>query len=101
MIPTLLQLHGTAYSETNLALHCIKSKPSVMKMTPERLNLEYIQWTTVNGIGRDDNDIRFGQYIHNKYDLPVKVDVFYTEKADRSYSVLLNWLSEESIQNVL
>jgi hypothetical protein len=40
-----------------------------MILTTERLNLEYITWTLDNGNGRNSDDLRFGQFLHNKYQL--------------------------------
>ena len=72
-----------------------------MKLTVERLNLEYVQWSSIHGTGRNEKDLRFGQFIHNKYDLPAKIDVFYIERADKSYNTLLSWLGETQTENIL
>lgn len=71
-----------------------------MKLTLERLNLEYLSWTVEFGEGRDSQGFRFGQYLHNKYDIPSRLDVFYIEKATKAYDTLLEGLSELE-QNIL
>jgi hypothetical protein len=72
-----------------------------MQLTLERLNGEYLSWAVEFGEGRNNNDIRFGQMIHNKYDLPGKVDVFYIEGTERAYTSLLAYVEEDKIQNTL
>jgi len=72
-----------------------------MQLTIERLNLEYLSWSVEFGLGRNNNDIRFGQHIHNKYDLPSKIDVFYIENTDKAYHELLNYVEEAQISNIL
>lgn len=72
-----------------------------MKLTIERLNLEYVAWDLDFGHGRNEQDIRFGQYLHNKYDMPSSLDVFYIEKADRAYQTCIDWLNKHMVQNVL
>lgn len=71
-----------------------------MKLTLERLNLEYLSWTVESGEGRDKQDIRFGQYLHNKYDIPSRLDVFYIEKTTKAYDTLLEGFTELE-QNLL
>lgn len=71
-----------------------------MKLTLERLNLEYLSWTVEFGEGRDKQDVRFGQYLHNKYDIPSRLDVFYIEKTTKAYDTLLEGLAELE-QNLL
>lgn len=72
-----------------------------MQLTLERLNGEYLSWAVEFGEGRNNNDIRFGQMIHNKYDLPGKVDVFYIESTEKAYQGLLSYVEEDQIQNTL
>lgn len=72
-----------------------------MQLTIERLNLEYLSWAVEFGLGRNNNDIRFGQYVHGKYDLPSKIDVFYIENTDKAYHELLNYVEEAQIINTL
>lgn len=60
-----------------------------MILTTERLNLEYITWILDNGDGRNSDDLRFGQFLHNKYKLDGLSDVFYIESAINAYDQLL------------
>ena len=60
-----------------------------MNLTIERLNLEYIAWSTQYGNGRDDNDLRFGQAMHNKYSVPNRIDIFYVESSEKAYLEML------------
>jgi len=71
-----------------------------MKLTLERLNIEYLSWAVESGEGRDKQDIRFGQYLHNKYDIPSRLDVFYIEKTTKAYDTLLEGFTELE-QNLL
>lgn len=75
-----------------------------MQLTPERLNLEYLQWTLNNLGNRNQDDLRFGQYIDSKYvvDRHSYVDdYFYVESADKAYDLLHEHLRLNNIQNVL
>jgi hypothetical protein len=67
-----------------------------MKLTLDRLNLEYVNWTLINGEDRNPADLRFGQYIHDKYDMSdIKTDVFYTEGTKNAYIELLKEIYEK------
>lgn len=62
----------------------------MLTLSLEFLNLEYIQWTTANGNGRNKKDLRFGQYLWSKYkNMDDFQDVFYTESATDAYNKLL------------
>ena len=63
-----------------------------MELTIKRLNLEHISWNLDNGNGRSTDDLRFGQFIHNKYNVEC-VDVFYVESAQDAYEQLLTNLT--------
>ena len=63
-----------------------------MELTTKRLNLEHITWSLDNGNGRNTKDLRFGQFIHNKYQIE-GVDVFYVESAQEAYEQLLTNLT--------
>lgn len=68
-----------------------------MKFDIEHLNLEYINWTVQWGKGRNDQDLRFGQYLDWKYDLQMhlsdrSVGLFYDENVDAVYHTLLRTL---------
>ena len=62
-----------------------------MELTTKRLNLEHITWSLDNGNGRNTKDLRFGQFMHNKYRIK-DVDVFYVESAQEAYEQLLTKL---------
>ena len=75
-----------------------------MQLTPERLNLEYIQWTLENLGDRNKDDLRFSQYIAAKYDHEVHSyldDPFYYESAAKAYDTLCESLRLSNIQNTL
>jgi len=63
-----------------------------MELTIKRLNLEHISWSLDNGNGRSVDDLRFGQFMHNKYQIE-GVDVFYVESAQEAYEQLLTKLT--------
>ena len=63
-----------------------------MELTIKRLNLEHISWNLDNGNSRNTDDLRFGQFIHNKYNVEC-VDVFYVESAQEAYEQLLTNLT--------
>lgn len=63
-----------------------------MELTIKRLNLEHISWNLDNGNGRNTDDLRFGQFIHNKYNVEC-ADVFYVESAQEAYEQLLTKLT--------
>ena len=62
------------------------------KLTQEILLTEYVNWAEKFKNGRNDSDLRFGQYIHNTYDLYYSGNIlehpngFYTEDIDEAYS---------------
>ena len=77
-----------------------------MQLTPERLNLEYLQWTLENLGNRNKDDLRFGQYLDWKYDLKLhfpdsSAGLFYEERADVVYDKLLIVLEVNNVQNTL
>ena len=63
-----------------------------MELTIKRLNLEHVTWSLDNGNSRNTDDLRFGQFIHNKYNVEC-VDVFYVESAQDAYEQLLTNLT--------
>ena len=68
-----------------------------MELTYERINGEYLSWALENGENRDKNDLRFGQYLHTKYDMSqFKTDVFYFEDYEEVYSEILKELYEQA-----
>jgi hypothetical protein len=65
-----------------------------MVLNIERLNLEYLSWTIDNGEGRNSDDLRFGQFLHIKYNKELGTpDVFYVENATSAYETLLKHLT--------
>ena len=72
-----------------------------MELTLQLLSEEYVDWTLAHGEGRNSQDLRFGQFIHNKYDLsviPMSVlmdgpDGFYAEQASVAYKEIYNKLA--------
>lgn len=75
-----------------------------MQLTPERLNLEYIQWTLENLGNRNKDNLRFAQYIAAKYDHkvhPYLDDPFYYESAAKAYDTLYESLRLYDVKNVL
>lgn len=66
-----------------------------MQLDWSRLNGEYLNWSLKNGDGRNSDDLRFGQYLHSKYDnMNQFTDVFYFESCEFVYSTLLKDLYE-------
>ena len=73
-----------------------------MDLTLERLNGEYLSWAIEFGNGKNKEDLRFGQYISNKYNLDEDCpDVFYFEGAEFVYNMLLNYIDINDIKNTL
>jgi len=70
------------------------------KLTLKRLEKEYLFWIHEYGNGRDKHHLRFGQYIHHKYELNVThtqsyfSDGFYDETPYSSYTHLLTLIFE-------
>lgn len=60
-----------------------------MELNYNRLNGEYLAWSLSNGDGRNSDDLRFGQYLHSKYNMETLTDVFYQESCETVYSILL------------
>lgn len=68
-----------------------------MQLDYTRLNGEYLNWALKHGEEKNEDDLRFGQYLHSKYDMSnFKVDVLYTEDYEKVYSVLLKDLYERT-----
>lgn len=62
-------------------------------LTAETLAEEYLIWCTNYG-SRDNNDLRFGQYICNKYLVLGKSapEVFYAENVGDAYYLIVDFL---------
>jgi len=63
------------------------------------LNSEYTNWVKENGNGRNKENLRFSQYIHNNYDLSnlftinnCQDDGFYIENAEKFYLCIMKSL---------
>jgi len=77
-----------------------------MELTIERLNGEYLDWALQYGQGRNDQDLRFGQFLDSKYDLGLHLsdrsqDLFYIESVDVVYNAILNTLQQNNVNNTL
>jgi len=61
-----------------------------MELNYSRLNGEYLSWAIEHGDGRNEQDLRFGQYLWSKYDnMKDFTDVLYKESCEEAYSILL------------
>lgn len=77
-----------------------------MQLTIERLNGEYLNWTLNYNQGRNDQDLRFGQFLDWKYGLELhlsdrSVGLFYNESADEVYNEILRVLQQTDVKNTL
>lgn len=77
-----------------------------MRLTIERLNGEYLDWTIQWGQGRNNQDLRFSQYLDNKYDLELLLSegtahLFYKDGVDAVYEELLETLYRNNVKNTL
>ena len=77
-----------------------------MQLTIERLNGEYLDWALQWGQGRNDQDLRFGQFLDWKYDLQLhlsdrSVGLFYNESVDEVYDEILRVLQQNDVKNIL
>jgi len=77
-----------------------------MQLTIERLNNEYLDWTLKFGKGRNDQDLRFGQFLDHKYGLELhlsdrSVGLFYNESTDEVYNEILRVLQQANVKNTL
>lgn len=77
-----------------------------MELTIERLNGEYLNWSLQWGQGRNDQDLRFGQFLDWKYDLKLhlsdrSVGLFYNESVDEVYDEILRVLQQNDVKNTL
>ena len=77
-----------------------------MELTIERLNGEYLDWALQWGQGKNDQDLRFGQFLDWKYDLKLhlsdrSVGLFYNESVDEVYDEILRVLQQNDVKNTL
>jgi len=81
-------------------------KTMAMQLTIERLNGEYLDWTIRFGQGRNDQDLRFGQFLDWKYDLGLHLsdrsaNLFYNERVDEVYDEIHRVLLQNNVKNTL
>jgi len=62
-----------------------------MQLDYTRLNGEYLNWALKYGEERNEDDLRFGQYLLSKYDMSD-----YIEDYEKTYSELLKDLYERT-----
>ena len=72
-----------------------------MQLTIERLNLEYLQWIVRYPDSNNNEDLRFGQYISNKYSYDCEEDVFYNANTNHTYNILIEALQLNNVENIL
>ena len=62
----------------------------------QNLNFEFSKCAMSNGMDRNEQDQRFGQYIHNNFNFSTEEikdnDGFYTERADEFYNLIYKTL---------
>jgi len=67
---------------------------TIPDITMTALNQEHRLWTQEYGTGRNQSGLRFGQYLHRKYNVPFGMkgepDGFYAECADDAYLEIAN-----------
>ena len=66
----------------------------MIELTLTNLNIEYLNWSIQIGDRRDEQDLRFGQYLWSKYIMESFTDVFNNESCEEIYSILLKDLYE-------
>jgi hypothetical protein len=56
------------------------------------LHSEYVEWTKINGMGRNSHDQRFGQLICNRYLKQGQTfpELFYEENAEKAFGLAAN-----------
>lgn len=66
-----------------------------MELNINILNDEFLVWTGDFGNGRNKQDLRFGQFIHLKYNIETEEDDgFYDEVPRNSYTKIINNLKQ-------
>lgn len=71
----------------------VQVDPEVEEWSLDLLVREYTHWIEQHGNGRNDKDLRFGQYILNKYDVEHGMS-YQDESATEAYKLLLNTIEE-------
>lgn len=59
------------------------------KITYNILLTEYQIWISEYKNGRNEEDLRFGQYLHINYDMSNVTDVFHKESATEVFNILV------------
>ena len=72
------------------------------KLTLDMLCVQYDSWLQNYGKGRDENDLRFGQWIHNNFNLfPNRIitlkDGYYTEDPELAFEELSTIIDRQII----
>ena len=67
-----------------------------MELNINILNDEFLVWTGDFGNGRNKQDLRFGQFIHLKYNTEAEeeLDGYYDEVPRNSYTKIINNLKQ-------
>ena len=70
-----------------------------MELDINILNNEFLNWIHQFGNGRNNNDIRFGQFLHRKYHIVFEAneDGFYDEVPLDSYTKIINNLKQKHV----
>jgi len=67
------------------------------ELSYELLNLEYLNWALKYGEERNEDGLRFGEYLLSKYDMSsFSTYSFYKEDYEETYSELLKDLYERT-----
>lgn len=64
----------------------------IVKITYNILSSEYQIWISKYKNGRNEQDLRFGQYLHINYDMSNVIDVFHKESATQVFNILVKQL---------
>lgn len=62
-----------------------------MELSIRRFNLEYLSWSLEWGNNKNKEGITFGQYLDDKYNLPIDIigDLLYEEDINVVYNEIL------------
>ena len=70
------------------------------KLTIDKLNSEFLDWSNKYGNSRDEQDLRFGQYIHINYEVPKVSDYtindgFSSENVNVAYGYIAKLITNK------
>ena len=75
--------------------------PNNLELSELLLRSELVDWLNTWSTGRDDRDLRFGQYIWSKYDMsklfPIPdagIDGFSTESPSHAYNQIIHKINK-------